>query len=450
MKDGVLRAVRLAVLKAAVGGAALLLSAEASGNGRLPQSDQIVFSPSDPNVVVLRTTFGIFLSHDEGSTWRWLCEDVLGVPYTSNEDPALALTARGSLVAGDSKGVFVSADNGCSFAAAGGGLKNQLVIDDALVPGNPHAVVALTSTASATAGADGGPGYAQQVFLTADDGADWAPMGSPVDPSALVTTIDVGSSDGRRLYVSASRNSGQSTSLFVSMDAGSTWVERPVPTDPNLESNVYIAAIDPNDADRLYLRTAGSTSRLLVTTDAGQTYAAPLTVNGQMLGFALSPDGSTIYAGNAAQGLFVGSRDTLSFQNVSKTPIQCLAARGAELWACSDEELGGFIAGVSTDGGATFTPRAHLVAQPLVACASDAGASVVCSGDPRDSFCKQIPGCMDDAGAAEADAGVTRPATHSCGCVAAGAQRRPPWLLLGIALGLAMRRGRWGARQQNR
>ena len=429
-----LLAVRLAVLQAGVVGVCLLASASASANGRFPASNQIVFSPADPSVVVLRTTFGIFLSHDGGSTWRWLCEDVLGVPSASNEDPSLALTAQGSLVAGSSAGVYVSADNGCTFAVAGGGLKGQLVVDVALVPGNPHAVVALTSKETANAGADGGPGYAQQVFLTMDDGVDWAPLGVPVDPSALATTIDVGSSDASRLYVSASRNNGQLTSLFVSVDAGSTWIERPVPTDPTRESNVYIGAIDPGDPDRVYLRTAGSTSRLLVTTDAGQTFVSPLTLSGQMLGFALSSDGSTIYAGSAGQGLFVGTRDALSFENVSKTPIQCLAVQGAALWACSDEEQSGFIAGLSTNGGTAFAPQAHLVAQPLVACAEDAGATVVCGGDPRTTFCQQIPGCMDDAGTAAPDAGVApTPSRSSCHCAAAGSETEPPWVLLAVA-----------------
>ena len=36
--------------------------------------------------------------------------------------------------------------------------------------------------------------------------------------------------------------------------------------------------------------------------------------------------------------------------------VQCLATRGDELWTCS-AEVSGFVLGVSTDDGATFTAK---------------------------------------------------------------------------------------------
>ena len=62
----------------AVLGAALLLApAPAFANGRFPASNQIVFSPSDPCLIVLRTTYGILPSHDNGNSWQFICEDAL-------------------------------------------------------------------------------------------------------------------------------------------------------------------------------------------------------------------------------------------------------------------------------------------------------------------------------------------------------------------------------------
>jgi photosystem II stability/assembly factor-like uncharacterized protein len=409
--------VRIAVLAAAAGAVVLVADRFVLANGRLPASSQIVVSPTDPNTVVLRATFGILLSHDGGATWQWLCEDVLGIASTSSEDPALALTAGGSLIAGVSGGLAVSSDSGCNWRFVGAPLSQEGVKDVTVRPDNPHVALALASTYDRRA-ADGGPGYRQQVYETTDDGANWAALGVPVDPTALATALEISATDGGRVYVSAMRDGGQSASLFVTTDRASTWTERPVPIDPSQESGVYIAGVDPMSAQRVYLRTAGSTSRLLVTDDAGLSYRATLSLAGQMAGFALSTDGSTVYAGNADQGLFAATRDQLSFQNVSTRPIQCLATQGAGLWACSrDNKAGtGFIAGVSNDGGATFSAKLHLAVQPPIACAAGATAAQ-CAGDPQQTYCQLLQGCHPDAGAGTSESSAS---TKACGCSSVG------------------------------
>src|SRR3974390_858921 len=111
---------------------ALLASRPAAANGRYPAANQIVFSPTDPSVVVVRTTFGILPSHDDGTTWSWLCEDALGFPTMAIEDPELGLTAGGALVAGLSgpvTGLDVSGDTGCNFQCVGGPLAGQSIAD---------------------------------------------------------------------------------------------------------------------------------------------------------------------------------------------------------------------------------------------------------------------------------------------------------------------------------
>jgi hypothetical protein len=239
------------------------------------------------------------------------------------------------------------------------------------------------------------------VYQSTDDGADWSAIGIPLDPAALATTIEVAPSDAARIYVSAVRGTAgaRTASLFVSVDGGADWIERPVALDPVNETAIYIAAIDPAHADLVYLRTAGNTSRLLVTSDAGRTFNEVLKLGGQLLGFALSPDGAKLYAGTAEQGLFVATRDSLSFHNTSPIHVLCLATRSTELWACSDE-VSGFIAGVSTDDGATFKAKLHLMAQPLIACSADAAATSQCGGAVSQAFCQLLPGC--DAGTARA------------------------------------------------
>jgi MYXO-CTERM domain-containing protein len=398
---------------------ALLLASPASANGRFPQSNQLLFSSSDSRLVVLRTTFGVLFSHDGGVTWSWLCEDAIGLPPTSSDDPSLGLTANETIVAGIYKGLEVSPDLGCTWSFVGGGLNQQLVADLAVRPNTPAAVVAVTSTYDPDAGVEGGAGYSSRVYQSTDNGGTWSALGTPIDPTVIVTTIDVAASDPQRLYVSGFRvatqpNATNTPVLFVSTNAGSTWTERTTVPPLEHEVAVYIAAVDPTNADLVYLRTEGSAtdmqsqSRLFVTSDAGQSFQIPLVSSGAIFGFALSPDGSKVYAGGAQDGLFVAQRAGLAmpnpFHKTSAIHVQCLATRGTELWACSDE-ASGFIAGVSTDDGATFTAKLHLTGiQAPLACAADATAAQ-CSGASFDQLCENLGGCASGDAAVDAASG---------------------------------------------
>jgi MYXO-CTERM domain-containing protein len=419
--------VRHALIAAATAGAILAAAAPAAANGRFPASNQLVFAPSDPQLVIVRTTFGILRSRDAGATWSWLCEDALGLPPTSNEDPTLALTASDTLVAGLSLGLEVSPDTGCTWNTIGGSLTGQLVKDLVVRPDAPHTILAITSTYGPTAGADGGAGYTQQIYTSTDDGGHWTQTGT-IDPSAVVTTIDVAASDPQRIYVSTFRGEGQqrTTSLFVSVNGGQSWTERQTPFDPTHESAVFIAAVDPTNADRVYVRSEGR-SRLMVTNDAGQNWTVALSWTDQMLGFALSPDGSKVYAGGPNAGLYVGSwsgtPSTLQFQNVlEQLPdggtrsihVQCLAARNNELWACSDEPSG-FIVGTSTDDGVSFDAKLHLTTiAGAASCPSGTTSSLCTSTDmdadppynPFGSLCNTLGVCFDG--------GATYPLSEAC------------------------------------
>ena len=440
---------RIPFLAAAAGAIALLSSHPAAANGRFPASNQIVFSPTDPNLVIARTTYGILPSHDNGATWSYLCEDVLGLPNTAFYDPELGLTAGNALVASvpePYEGLDVSPDVGCSWSCAGGPLAGQSFADNVVRPDKPHVVLAITSTQTPT---DAGVSlYGTQVFQSTDDGATWAPLGVPLDSHVLVQTIDVSKADAQgnySIYVSGTRGYGsaRTASLFASVDLGQTWVEHPLQAfDAATEDSIYIGGVDPTDPKRVYLRSssvqAAGRSRLFMTTDGGGTFTSPKTfqipmasiyaVTGEFLGFALSADGSKIYAGTKEDGLFVASRTDMVFNKTSSIHVQCLATRGQELWVCSDEastSLIGtqFVIGVTTDDGAHFTsklPTISTLCGPLACPASTSTSfgcrSTVSGGQCQasfDTFCQQndvemqCGKCGGDAGAPPGDGGTT-------------------------------------------
>ncbi len=397
---------RLSKAGCAAGAAALVLvAASPSGaNGRFPSANQIVFSPVDANLVVLRATFGILISRDAGATWVWLCEDALGISSAATEDPSVCVSAGGSLIAGTSRALEVSPDLGCNWGALGGLLANEGIVDVALRPDAPHSIVALQSSYDRDAG---GAGYVSQIFESRDDGVSWSPLGARIQGGVVATTLDVAPSDPNRLYVAATRfatDAGPaSASLFVSVDRGANWTERPLPAlEPTSESAVFIGAVDPTNADIVYLRSGKGVqslepSRLFVTRNAGQSFQVALALAGQMLGFALSPDGKNVYAGGPGDGLLVAASGSLgspgAFAHVApQVHVQCLATHGSDLWACSDE-LSGFVAAVARDGGASFTPKLHFVdIKTPIACPSDA-AGAQCSGGPFLTLCRTFGDC---------------------------------------------------------
>jgi hypothetical protein len=431
------RLLRRGSLAAIAGAVAASFAPPAAANGRYPSANHIYFSPVDANLVVLRATFGIVISHDAGKTWVWLCEDALGLSSVSSEDPSLGVTAGGSMVAGVSWAMEVSPDLGCSWTVLGGSLLDKDIVDVAVRPDAPHSIVALQSSYELDAGAGGGRGYITQVFESVNDGATWSPVGVPIDPGVVASTIEVAATDPNRLYVSARRlatEAGPSTaSLFVSLNKGMSWTERPLPQfDPATEAGgVFIGAVDPTNADIVYLRSAWANaptsepSRLFVTRDAGQSFQVALTLRGQMLGFALSPDGSRMYAGGPSDGLLAASSAQAgppgAFTSVAPNlQVQCLATRGSDLWACSNE-TSGFLAGASTNAGASFTPKLHFVdISAPIACAADAAAAQ-CSGDPFTLLCRMFGDCPSDAGpgsgadASPGDSGSDSPAGGSSG-----------------------------------
>jgi hypothetical protein len=325
--------------------ASFWVAADASANGQFPAADLLVVHATDPTFIVARTTFGLLATRDAGQSWGWICEG--GAGY-SNYEPPVALTGDGTLLGGYLTGLAVSRDDLCDFGMAGGVLESLFVTDVAIDPLNPSTAVAVSVQGGANV---------SRVWISTDDAGSWTQLGVDLPAGFLAKTLDVAPGDASRVYVSGTDTS---TGVLVGRvgrtdDGGASWEMFDVPGS-GAGTAPYIGAIDPADPDVLYVRLDGAPGKLLVSEDAGESYAPLLDTVGFLKAFALSPDGATVLAGGDIDGLWSAPAKSSSFEKASDVGARCLRWDGEKVYACADAVNTGFSIGVSTDGGHTFAP----------------------------------------------------------------------------------------------
>jgi hypothetical protein len=334
-----------------------LSSARALANGRYPNADMLVVDPSDPSHLVLRATFGTLVSGDSGQHWSWICEEAVG--YV-NGDPAITVLAGGNLLHAFLGSITLSAAQGCSFGLVPFSAEGRFAIDVTLDPGDPSHAWVLTS---------GLNGRRQADMI---DVSESAALPRVVAEDFVPSTIEVARSRPQRIYVVGLNGRFEST-LLVSDDRGESWQAHPIGLYPTLR--MYLSAVAPADPDTLYVRVDDGTSdHLIVSRDGGLTFAEVLTIPTEMLGFALSPDGSRVAAGGPDVRLQVASTSDFGFAPAADIKsLRCLTWAESGLFACAQESLDHWTLARSADDGQSFTPLWHV--QDLVPLECDASTS---------------------------------------------------------------------------
>ncbi|WP_437852310.1 WD40/YVTN/BNR-like repeat-containing protein [Sorangium sp. So ce363] len=447
-------------LAAAAAGLALSAATPARANGRYPTAGQILVDPADPEHIVVRATYGVLTTHDGGERWSWICEAAIG--YSGFEDPMLVVTADGSILAGLFDGLSATHDRGCDWHIAEGALAQRNIVDLSIDRADPASVLLLGSSVMAS------DAILTQVWESKDDGRTWTQAGVDFPSTFLGVTLDSAPSDPRRIYVSGRRNGPTFEGIVRrSDDRGATWEEFDVPgsDDRNLP---YLGAVDPKDPDVVYVRRDGDgADALLVSQDGGATWREVFQA-ASLLGLTLSPDGTEIAAGSDLDGLWVAPTDTLEFTQVGQLGVRCLTWTPRGLFACADEPVDGFSAGVSTDGGRTFSPLMTLdrLCGPPEACGGDSSTGRTCPGLWRATarFIGAAGSCeagagsggATGAGGGEASAGGGEPgagaaepsAGGGCSCGASGGGRAGALLSCLAAAGGALLRARRHGRRR--
>ncbi len=408
----------------------------------------------------MRSTFGVLLSSDGGKSWTWLCEQALG--FSGTWDPPIAATRDGRLWAGLADGLRVTKD-GCDVREIPE-LKGELVADLS-TDARGDRVIAVTST----------PDKPAHVWRTAAGGSGkWEKLGKGVT-GFVFDTLDAAPSRPMRVYLTAiPAGPGPRAHVFRSDDGGATLIEAKVAqkdagAKPYKDGRLFLAAVDPQNPDRILLRHANAQgSNILVSSDGGETFSIVLHTDASMFGFAKSDDGSTYWAGSGdpKEGIFRSTDRGETWENVNKTSVLCLHADGPRLFACSNPyALGGYAIAVSTNGGKTLDPLGTFEeVRGAVACDSGAGAKCAAAWNDVHATITAIPravapvaeaGVPDaaivssissiDASTQDTPKTPSSPARSACGCQASGAHASWP-ALISVTL-LVIRRRRHDCRR---
>ena len=348
---------------------ALLLAAPriALANGAFPAAGQILIDPSDESRVWVSTSYGFAKSSDGGRSFQLVCEAAIG--YGGGFHPHAAITETGAIFMGVADGLAIGRGESCAFERAPD-LEGSYVIDVSLdLPSGRAIALVLPPN-----------GAAPYVAASDDDLSSFAKLGIDLPEKLTALTLDAAPSDPSVLYVSGVLDANPPRGVVLSsIDGGAIWQSAIVPgSEP--ETAPFIAAIDPSDAGKLWVRLNGAPGQLLLSDDFGQTFQPVLETEGFLHAFKLAPDGESAYFGGSVAGLHRLDTTSLTATPLADIAARCVTLDDDRVLACGEDEADGFSAGVSVDGGLTF--------QPLLRRACIGGILTCAPGTPVADICE--------------------------------------------------------------
>jgi MYXO-CTERM domain-containing protein len=446
----------IAALGATVALFVLLASTgRAQANGALPASLGILLPADQPQHVVLATNFGLIISQDGGASWLWTCEQAqTSFGYLYGVGPAPRDRFYGL---SPDQGLAFSDNGSCSWRRAGGALASLVASDFFVDRTNPDHVLAVAASIDVDADAIGPP----SVFESTDGGDTFATTPLYTAPAgANIVSVEIARSNPMVVYLAMYTTPDRHPRLLRSSDGGRTWVDR------SIEAGIgalefRILTVDSNDPDVLYLRVrALGMESVVVTRDAGMTFATPITVSGGNLSAFLQLASGTVLvaalvnldAGGATAGMAYRSTNggnTFVPWTLSPQPhILGLAERNGVLYIAGKNYSDGWALATSHDEGATVQPlSSYDDVRGIMSCAmnecGNACALVASQAIWTNDVCS---GALLDAGTGTPDAGPPPPPkSGGCHCATAGPSPRTvvaAWVFVGAALALRRRRRR--------
>lgn len=394
------------------------LPGPALGNGAFPDSLSIFAPPDRPHEIVLATNFGLLITTDGGLTWRWVCEQAIAsLPFLYQMGPAPTDT----LYAVSLDGLVVSGDR-CAWSRAAFTGDPVQVTDVFPDPSDPMRVLALGRPSAPTSTTT-----IDALYESRDGGLTFPRILYQAPPTARLESVEVARSDPRVHYLTMTDARPARRLVLRSTDGGAHF--EAIDQTAVFGGRVpLIAAVDPEDASRIYFRVLRDNpddgDALGLSDDGGTTVTIPFTLSTRMSAFLRRSDRALIL-GTILAGGSISSNGGRTFAPWRNAPrIRALAERSGTIYAAADNFADMFAAGETRDDGATWKPlvRYDQIKSPLTC------GPVAAACDPQWPALVALFG-IDDPAARKADAGAPRPdtpvrapATSGCKCSAAGGE----------------------------
>lgn len=277
---------------------------------------------SGPTLFAAGETKGVFVSTDDGENWT---ATNAGLP--ASIDSYYALRANGAnLFVGTNEGVFVSSDAAANWVSSNTGLPTGVEVYSIF---SNNSVLYL--------------GTSDGVYSSVDDGANWSSLSNGLPANVKVRAF---TSLGITFFV------GTDQGVYLSTDNGTNWV----PVNNGLPTNNMILSMAASGTDVFAGTNAGvyrsSTSGTIWTEENTGITASQI--------FDLRVAGGTIYAGTNA-GFFSSTNngDSWTLRRDAQTPItnaevnySAMQPNGTALVVGGSDGIS-----ISNDGGSLWTDK---------------------------------------------------------------------------------------------
>jgi photosystem II stability/assembly factor-like uncharacterized protein len=322
-------------------------------DGAFPAPFRLFVPSGSPADTTVTTNFGLITSRDGGQSWAWTCEHGASDLGTLYQQALSGGTGRILGLAGGS--LIFTDDDGCTWSAATGFPAADVFDDSFIDPSDPLHVLAI---------AHHGTGTAATFELLASTSGGTAFGAAPLfaaQPGLRIDGVEIARSNPDRIYLTTSPWTASDTQpprILRSDDGGKTFTS--LDASPLASGGTLgIAGVDPQNADRIFLRLSDANERLLISSDAGRTLAVALTADpGQQLSaFLRRADGTLLAAAfdGASGTLFRSTDGGASFQPLAASlHVGSFAERAGALYVLADGIADPFLVGVSHDNGDSF------------------------------------------------------------------------------------------------
>ncbi len=364
---------------------ALSPASPAFAHGGAPVGYGFTSDPSDPDLQLVSTTRGAFVTRDGGLTWASICPSAYGA--SSTEEPRFVIEA-GEIVGAVFDGVTVS-PSGCSIVRPEPSHDSVVVID--VTRASDGRLFALQSAAGAP-----------NDLYVREEGR-WRSTGGPSEDT-LFERVAIAPSDPDVIYLSGIRprtvDTPREAFIHRSDDGGETWTVLPFDLG-EAGRTPFVEAVDPTDPLTVYVRVenlldvvADTDEPLLRSTDGGESFSeilrVPLLRDVHVTIDAVYAVGEQLvgFEGASARpsGLWRSRDGGDTFTHLApEASLGCVESLEGVLYLCADEVIDGYALARSTDGGETLEPvfRYRDMAAP-VDCAPEDPTPLACVSEDAD------------------------------------------------------------------